>query len=67
MDKLWRLMTAVFILLMGLTALMVAYIFFNGSSMVGVVCWTALILIACGTGKGLFAIIDYHRENTDEE
>jgi len=67
MDKLWRLMTAMFLLLIAVVFLLMAYILFSESALAGICVWISYICVLGGIAKGLFAIIDYHRENRDEE
>ena len=61
MDNLWRLMTAIFIILIGAAALLTAYILFVNSALAGICVWTACVCILLAIAKGLFAIIDHHR------
>ena len=65
MDKIWRLLVAVFFLLAALTLIVVAYIFQHTVlAVIGI--YGGLILFLLGIGKGLFAMIDHHREEKAE-
>lgn len=66
MDKIWRLLVAIFILCAVIALLVFANLF--GSSALAVMSvYAALILLPIGIAKGAFAIIDYHRECKNEE
>ena len=70
MDKLWRLMTAIFILAMACGLFVMAYIstggMFNDVFSV-IIAYFCLFSVPIGIAKGLLVIIDYHREHKAEE
>ncbi len=69
-DKLWRLMTAIFLLAAAGGMFMLAYILSNGSFNNTVSVLALYICIGCiliGIGKGLLVILEYHRGSKSEE
>ena len=66
MDKIWRLMTAMFLLLIAIVSLLMAYILFANTALAAICVWVSFACTVWGIGKGLFAIIDYRREHNDE-
>ena len=67
LEKIWRLLVAIFLLLIGISILLLAYIVFQNSALAIVGVYGAFILIPWGIGKGLFAIIDRNREKEATE
>ena len=67
MDKIWRLLTAMFIILTGAMSLLMAYILFADTAFAAVCVYAAFICIPWGFAKGLLVIIDYHREQKEKE
>ncbi len=67
MDKIWRMVTANFLLLVGIACLILAYVVFQNSVLAVVGVYGAFILISWGIVRGLFAIIDYNREQKEKE
>lgn len=68
MDKIWRLMTAIFILLSVIVLFLIGWIFSGGMFHNAFSVLIAYAVIFCGPigiAKGLLAIIDYHREQKD--
>ena len=63
----WRLLTANFLLLIGIACLVLAYVIFQGSALAAVCVYSAFILIGWGIVRGLFAIIDRNRAEKSEE
>ena len=69
MDKIWRLMTAMFAIAVACGLFALAYMSSGGrfndlfSEIVFYVC---LFCILFGIVKGLFVIIDHHREHKDD-
>ena len=67
MDKIWRMVTANFLLLVGIACLVLAYVIFQGSVLAAVCVYSAFILIGWGIVRGLFAIIDHNRAEKETE
>lgn len=67
MDKIWQLLTAMFIMMVGAVSLLCAYILFANTAFAFVGVITAYICIPIGIAKGLLVIIDYHREQKEKE
>lgn len=67
MDKIWRLLTAMFIMMVGAVSLIMAYILFVDTALAVVGVYAAFICIPWGIAKGLLVIIDYHREQKEKE
>ena len=69
MDKIWRLLTSVFIRAASGGLFILGWILSGGrfnnilSALIG---WVVLIMIPIGIAKGLLVIIDYHREHEDD-
>lgn len=69
MDKLWRLMTAVFMLAVSNGLFLVGWILSGGrfnNVPSALIAWAVMILVLIGITKGILVIIDYHREHKDE-
>lgn len=67
MDKyVWRLLTAMFLLMVAAVLAVFVFLFQGEAVMVGICLYGALICALCGIAKGLFVIIDYHREYQKE-
>ncbi len=70
MDKLWRLATAMFSIVVACGLFVFLYLIDGGrfdSVLSGILGYACLFLILFGIAKGLLVIIDYHREHKDEE
>ena len=70
MDKLWRLLTATFMISAATGFFVVAYIFSGGwlnSGFVAVLIYLCLFCILFGVTKGILVIIDHHREESDKQ
>ena len=68
MEKyLWRLLTALFLLLAAVVLGMMAVLFQGVSLIMGLCFYTAVGCGLLGITKGLLVIIDYHREYKDGE
>lgn len=70
MDKLWRLMTAIFMIAVGVGLFLLGWIFSGGmfnNAFAVIIAYLMIGLILIGITKGLLVIIDYHRENKSEE
>ena len=67
MDHIWRLLTAMFLMMIGAVSLLCAYILFANTALAAIGVIVAYICIPVGIAKGLFAIIDHHRENDEKE
>ena len=69
MDKIWRLMTAMFTIIAACGLFTIAYVItggmFNDFFSV-IVAYFCLFGVPIGIAKGLLVIIDYHREHKDE-
>ena len=69
MDKIWRLLTAIFIIAAACGLFTMAYVIsggrFNDVFSV-IVAYFCLFSVPTGIAKGLWVIIDYHREHKDE-
>ena len=69
MDKIWRLLTSVFILAASGGLFILGWIFSGGrfnNNLSALIGWVVLILIPIGIAKGLLVIIDYNREQKDD-
>ena len=66
MEKIWRLLTAIFILCAMIAVLLLAYEFQNAVLSVAAV-YAAILLIPVGIAKGILVMIDYHKEKKDED
>lgn len=73
MDKIWRLLTAIFMLSAAGGLFIVGWILSAGrfnnvpSALIG---WLVLFMVLIGITKGICVILDYHREHkaeTEEE
>ena len=63
MEKfIWRLLTAIFILMVAVVLGVMAFMFEGVSLMVGLCVYGALICALVGVIKGILVTIDYHRE-----
>lgn len=65
-DKIWRLMTAMFLLLTA-AALGIFVLIMQDDFFAVIAFYAMLLLLPFGIAKGLMVIIDYHREHKDEE
>ena len=66
LDKIWRLLTAIFILVVGI-ALIGAYFLFSGF-IVGIIAgYAAIICILWGLIKGIVVIVERLEESAKEE
>ena len=66
-DMIWRLLTANFLLLMGIACMAVVYVLGMSAPLAGILLYASLALLGWGVVRGLFAIIDYKRTENDEE
>lgn len=69
MDKIWRLMTAMFCIVVAAGLFIVAYIFSGGmfnNTFAVILAYACLFCILIGITKGILVIVDYHRENKEE-
>ena len=70
MDKIWRLLTAIFMIAVGVGLITVGWVMTGGmfnNAVIVIMAYVALFLIPIGIAKGLFVVIDYHREHKEEE
>ena len=67
LDKIWRVVTANFLLLVGIACLVLAYVVFQNSIFAAVGVYSAFILIFWGVVRGLFVIIDHRQEKKERE
>ncbi len=70
MDKLWRLATSMFSIIMGCGLFAVAYILSDGrfNNVLSVLLvYGMLLCVLLGIAKGLLVIWDYHRQSKDKE
>ena len=65
-DFFWRLLTANFLLLIGIACLVIVYVLGMGGPLAGVLLYAAMFCIGWGLVRGLFAIIDRNREREKE-
>ena len=64
MDYIWRLLTAIFLIVVAVALLVVAFVFgFN--TVFGVFVYVSLFCILFGIAKGLMVMIDYHRSQKE--
>lgn len=66
MDKIWRMLTAIFLLMVAAVLAVFVFLFDGAVLIVGICFYGALLCALLGIVKGLFVIIDYHREKKDE-
>ena len=69
MEKLWRLMTAIFTIAAACGLFTMAYVISGGrfdDLFSVIVAYFCLFSVPISIAKGLLAIIDYHREHRDE-
>ena len=68
MEKyIWRLLTAIFLLLVAAVLAVFAFLFQGISVMVGLCFYGAVFCALIGVTKGLLVMIDYHRAHQDGE
>ncbi len=68
MEKyIWRLLTAMFLLLVSAVLGVFAFLFQGAAFMLGVCFYGAILCALLGITKGLLVIIDYHRNQKEEE
>ena len=68
MEKyIWRLLTAMFLLMVAAVLGVFAFVFQGATVLLGICVYGALFCALVGVAKGLAVIIDYHRENKEEE
>ena len=63
----WRLLTAMFLLLTAAVLGLFVFLFEGATFMVGICFYGALICGLTGIGKGLIVISDYHKEHKEQE
>ena len=64
-DLFWRLLTANFMLLLGIASVVLVYVLGMDGALAAILLYTALILIGWGVVRGLFAIIDRNRADKE--
>ena len=70
MDKIWRLLTAIFILLSVIVLFLIGWIFSGGNfnNLLSVLlCYVVIFAGPIGITKGILVIIDYHREHQEKD
>ena len=67
MDKIWQLLKAMFVMLVGAVSLLCAYILFADTGLAFICGIVAYICIPVGMVSGLLVIIDRHREQKENE
>ncbi|MBQ8834950.1 MAG: hypothetical protein IJ001_08530 [Oscillospiraceae bacterium] len=70
MDKIWRLLTAMFAIVVACGLFALAYMSSGGrfnDLLSGITFYVCLFCVLFGIAKGLMVIIDYHREHKDED
>ena len=67
LDKIWRVVTANFLLLVGIACLVLAFVVLRDTILAVIAVYGAFILILWGVVRGLFAIIDHNREVKENE
>lgn len=68
MEKyIWRLLTAIFLLLAATVLGLFLFLFEGAAFMVGVCFYGALLCGLMGLAKGVIVILDYHKEHRDQE
>ena len=68
MDFIWRLLVAIFIIVIGAVALLIAEVFGNGGF--ATFCfYVFLVLVPAGIIKGIVVMVDYHiaKKHQDDE
>ena len=66
-DYIWRLLTAMFLLLVAAVLGVFAFLLQGAVVMLGICFYSAVFCALIGIAKGLFVMIDYHREHKNEE
>ena len=70
MDKIWRLLTAIFLIAVAVGLFLIGWIFSNGTFnniFSALIIYVVLFLVLIGITKGILVIIDYHREQDQEK
>ena len=70
MDKLWKLVNAIFWIAAGLGLLAIGWIFSGGmfrEAVTVLMAYAAMGMIMLGIVKGFFAIADYNKEHKEKE
>lgn len=62
----WRLLTAIFLLLVAAILAVFVFLFQGAALMLGVCFYGSLFCALFGITKGLLVILDYHRAHKDE-
>ncbi|MBQ7001428.1 MAG: hypothetical protein IJN67_10360 [Oscillospiraceae bacterium] len=63
----WRLLTAMFLLLMAAVLAVFAFLLQDAVFMLGLCFYGAVLCALIGITKGFLVMIDYHRAHKDEE
>ena len=68
MEKyIWRLLTAMFLLLVAIVLGLMVFLFQGVAVILGLCFYSAVFCALIGITKGICVIIDYHRDNKNEE
>lgn len=70
MDKIWRLLTAIYMIAVGVGLIAVGWVLTGGRfdhAVIVIMAYVALFLIPIGITKGLLVMIDYHRDHKEGE
>ena len=62
----WRLLTAIFMLLVAAVLGIFAFLFQGAALMLGICFYGAVFCALIGVAKGLLVMVDYHREHKEE-
>ena len=66
-NYIWRLLTAIFLLMVAAVLGIFAFLFQDAVFLLGLCLYSAVFCALIGIAKGLFVMIDYRREHKDEE
>ncbi len=65
MEYIWRLLTAIFLIVVAVALLVVAYVLGLNTVFAAVFVYVSLFCILFGIAKGLMVMIDYHRSQKE--
>ncbi len=70
MDMLWRLMTAIFMIAVGVGLIAIGWLLTGGmlnNAVIVIMAYVPMFLILIGITKGLLVIIEHNQQHKDEE
>ena len=66
-NYIWRLLTAIFLLLLAAVLGVFTFLFQGAAVMLGICFYGAVLCALIGAAKGLLVIIDYNRDHKEPE